>query len=88
MRCKAHVLSFLKHLNLKGISCHIGSQIHNLDVFEKVFSKMKNAIKILEDYDLKIDFLDLGGGFSVKYNNEKETKVQKRRCGSFIRWLW
>ena len=70
-------LKTLKHLNLKGISCHIGSQIHNLDVFEKVFSKMKNAIKILEDYDLKIDFLDLGGGFSVNYNNEKETDLNK-----------
>ena len=31
------------NLDLIGMSCHIGSQIHNIVVFEKVFSVMKNV---------------------------------------------
>ena len=49
----------------------------DLDVFEKVFYKMKQASKIFEDHNIIIDYLDLGGGFSVNYNNEKEIDFNK-----------
>tara|TARA_Y100000590_G_scaffold51652_1_gene54245 strand:- start:2572 stop:3810 length:1239 start_codon:yes stop_codon:yes gene_type:complete len=59
------------NLNLVGLSCHVGSQIHDIDVFEKVFNKMKNTTDILKKNNIKIKFLDLGGGFGVTYNQEK-----------------
>ena len=54
-------------LNLIGISCHIGSQIYNMNVFEKIFNVMKNAAhKILQE-GISIQYLDLGGGIGVQY---------------------
>ncbi len=70
-------LQTLKHLNFIGISCHVGSQINDLNVYEKVFYKMKHASKILENHNIKFDYLDLGGGFSVNSNNEKEIDFNK-----------
>ena len=55
------------NLNLIGISCHIGSQICSINIFEKIFNVMKNAAhKILED-GISIKYLDLGGGIGVQY---------------------
>ena len=67
----------LEWVNLKGISSHIGSQIYDLNIFEKVFKKMKQATEIIEANDVLIDYLDLGGGFGVIYNNEKEVDFKK-----------
>tara|TARA_Y100000590_G_scaffold330927_1_gene375971 strand:+ start:2569 stop:3807 length:1239 start_codon:yes stop_codon:yes gene_type:complete len=60
------------NLNLVGLSCHVGSQIHEINVFEKVFNKMKKTTDILKKNNIKIKFLDLGGGFGVTYNQEKK----------------
>ncbi len=65
-----------KSINLKGISCHIGSQINDPNIYEKVFIKMKKASEIMEQQDLKINHLDLGGGFGVTYENEKEIDLK------------
>ena len=69
------------HVNLKGISCHIGSQIHDIAIFEKVFTTMKNAESLILSHHIKIDYVDLGGGFGVNYdekNNELDiTSINK-----------
>ncbi len=65
-----------KNINTKGISCHIGSQINDPSIYEKVFIKMKRASEIMEQQDLKINHLDLGGGFGVTYENEKEIDLK------------
>ena len=67
----------LKYIQLKGVSCHVGSQIHNIKIFEKVFNKMKKASEIIKANELSIDHLDLGGGFGVIYNKEKELNLEK-----------
>jgi len=70
-------IKLLEYLNFKGISCHIGSQIQDVKIFEKVFKKMKLATEIIENYSLSINHLDLGGGFGVKYKNEEELDLNK-----------
>ena len=67
----------LEQIQLNGISCHIGSQIHNIKIFEKVFSKMKKATEIIRDNNLSINHLDLGGGFGVVYNKEEELNLKE-----------
>jgi len=68
----ANIVNSIKQtssLNLIGISCHIGSQIYNMDIFEKIFNVMKNAAhKILEE-GISIQYLDLGGGIGVQYTS-------------------
>jgi len=55
------------NLNLVGISCHVGSQIHNLDVFEKIFKIMKTTTNKFIEAGFNIENLDLGGGLAVQY---------------------
>jgi len=66
-----------EQIQLKGISCHIGSQVHDIKIFEKVFNKMKKATEIMEENDLSINHLDLGGGFGVVYDKEKELNLKE-----------
>ena len=66
-----------EQIQLNGISCHIGSQVHDIKIFEKVFNKMKKATEIIKENDLSIDHLDLGGGFGVVYDDEKELNLKE-----------
>ena len=38
---------------------------------------MKKATEIIKENDLSIDHLDLGGGFGVVYDDEKELNLKK-----------
>ncbi len=57
-------------LNLKGISCHIGSQISSVDIFKKTFIEMKKAADKFIQAGINIKNVDLGGGFHVRYNEK------------------
>ena len=57
------------NLNLKCLSVHIGSQI--LD--QRPYQKMLNVIdKILKKMKYKFQYIDLGGGMGINYDNSKE----------------
>ena len=72
------LINTLKSIRLKGLSCHIGSQIFEINIFEKAFIKMKGAVEILQSNNLKIDQLDLGGGFGVAWDiNQIELDLSK-----------
>ena len=43
------VLEVSKNVNLIGISCHVGSQIFNINVFAEIFQKMKTNAQIFLD---------------------------------------
>ena len=66
-----------KSINLVGLSCHVGSQIFKLNVFEKTIVKMKKAINILSALNLSIQHLDLGGGFGVDYKSGRNLDLSK-----------
>lgn len=57
-----------EHVTLKGLHCHVGSQIHESSTFEKTATVMLDQIKLLEyKYQLGLTELNLGGGFGVYY---------------------
>ena len=58
------------HLNVVGIDCHIGSQLTELEPFVSAVQKIKEFIQTLEKYDLHIEYVDLGGGLGITYNEE------------------
>ena len=64
-----------KNINLKCLSVHIGSQI--LD--HKPYEKMLNVIdKIIVKAKYKFEFVDLGGGMGISYNdNNKKLNYKK-----------
>ena len=57
------------NLELKCLSVHIGSQI--LD--HKPYQKMLSVIdKVIKKVNYKFEFIDLGGGMGISYNNDNK----------------
>ena len=65
------LVSTLQNIDLISISCHIGSQINDIKIFEKVFLKMKEAADHTLSKNINLKHLDLGGGFAVNYKKIK-----------------
>jgi len=59
-----------KFINIKGISCHVGSQIKDIKIFEKIFLTMKKIADQILSLKIKIEHVDLGGGFAVNYERD------------------
>jgi diaminopimelate decarboxylase len=56
-----------KHLSLEGVSCHIGSQILNLDPLLEAADRLVALAGRLRKTGCDIRHLDLGGGVGVAY---------------------
>ena len=59
-----------KNLKVVGLACHIGSQILDLDGFMKSADKIFELADELANFDISLEFLDLGGGLGISYKNE------------------
>ncbi|MBR6784975.1 MAG: diaminopimelate decarboxylase [Clostridia bacterium] len=58
----------MPNLKLRGLHCHIGSQIFDIDPFELAAEVMLNLYKQIKDETgVEFDELNLGGGFGIKY---------------------
>ena len=58
-----------KHINLKCLSVHIGSQI--LD--HKPYQKMINVLdKLIRKMDFSFEYIDLGGGMGIDYKKDNK----------------
>ena len=55
-----------KNINLRCLSVHIGSQILDHKPYEKM---LKVLINIIKKSSYKFDFIDLGGGMGIPYDN-------------------
>ena len=60
----------LDAINIKGIDCHIGSQITELKPFEDSIKKLLELIDHLESLNIKIEHIDVGGGIGIQYSKE------------------
>ena len=63
-----------KNINLKCLSVHIGSQILDHKPYEKM---LRILDKIIKKTQYKFDFIDLGGGMGIPYNNDKKLNYKK-----------
>ena len=63
----------MKHVVLKGVHCHIGSQIFELEPFELAAQRMIELMaQVKEETGHVIEQLDLGGGFGICYTEEDQ----------------
>ncbi|MBQ6550825.1 MAG: diaminopimelate decarboxylase [Lachnospiraceae bacterium] len=61
----------MRHLNLKGIHCHVGSQVFAEDVFERAADVMLRFMADMrEKTGRTLEVLDLGGGYGVRYTED------------------
>ncbi|WP_133182509.1 diaminopimelate decarboxylase [Shewanella decolorationis] len=64
---RAHALP---HLQVKGVDCHIGSQLTEIQPFLDAMDRMLALIDRLADQGIVIEHFDVGGGLGVTYDDE------------------
>ncbi|MFN7086703.1 MAG: diaminopimelate decarboxylase, partial [Burkholderiales bacterium] len=60
----------LPHLSIKGIDCHIGSQLTEIAPFVAALEKILDLLDRLQRAGIAISHLDLGGGLGIRYRDE------------------
>jgi diaminopimelate decarboxylase len=58
-------------LDIKGVSCHIGSQVTKISPFVDALDRLKKLIRLLRKEGIDIRYLDLGGGLGITYREEE-----------------
>lgn len=61
----------LSHIAIKGIACHIGSQLISLEPFMNAIDQLLLLIESLKKHNINLEYIDVGGGLGVCYNDEK-----------------
>ncbi|WP_332405422.1 diaminopimelate decarboxylase [Vibrio metschnikovii] len=61
----------LEHINVRGIDCHIGSQLTALEPFIDATDRLLALIDQLHAEGIAIAHLDVGGGLGVVYRDER-----------------
>jgi diaminopimelate decarboxylase len=59
-------------LDPKGLACHIGSQITDLEPLRQGFALMRGLVERLRAAGLPVERLDLGGGLGAPYFNQPD----------------
>lgn len=67
----------LPNIHIKGIACHIGSQITTLDPYIKTVAKIKKIIAQLNKNNIPLEYIDVGGGLGICYKDEKPPTPQE-----------
>ncbi|MDB4230253.1 diaminopimelate decarboxylase [Gammaproteobacteria bacterium] len=60
-----------KSLNIVGLTCHIGSQISELEKFLEAATQSLKLLLEVEKLGAELNFIDMGGGLGVTYVDEK-----------------
>ena len=61
----------LDHIEIRGISCHIGSQLTEIDPFIEALRRVRGFVDRLAGAGIDIGYLDLGGGVGITYDQEE-----------------
>ncbi len=59
------------HLAVRGVACHIGSQILEVDPFLKAMDEILEVARHLRAAGVELECLDLGGGYGIRYGGEQ-----------------
>jgi len=62
-------------LRIRGIACHIGSQILEVEPFVKALEEILDLAKSLAREGIQMEFLDLGGGYGIRYIDENPLEL-------------
>lgn len=61
----------LSNISIKGVDCHIGSQLTTLEPFLDALDRVLLLVDRLARHGIMIRHLDLGGGLGVRYQDEQ-----------------
>ncbi|OQX10289.1 MAG: diaminopimelate decarboxylase [Desulfobulbaceae bacterium A2] len=60
----------MPEIELVGLSCHIGSQLTQVEPFVEALRKLKGFLARLAAAGVQVRYLDLGGGLGITYDTE------------------
>jgi diaminopimelate decarboxylase len=60
----------LPGLEIKGVDCHIGSQLTQLDPYLDALDRVLALVDALKEQGIELEHIDLGGGLGVTYDDE------------------
>ena len=60
----------LPNIEIKGISCHIGSQITEISPFVDAAGRILNLTERLRAQGIALHYFDMGGGLGITYHHE------------------
>jgi diaminopimelate decarboxylase len=66
----------LDFIEIKGIDCHIGSQITDNTPFSDALNRVLQKVDQLSSLDINIDHIDVGGGLGIQYNDETPPTIE------------
>jgi len=61
----------LPHLQLRGVACHIGSQLTDMAPIVEALERVSHLIGKLASHGIALEHIDLGGGLGIRYNEEQ-----------------
>jgi len=60
----------MKHIEVVGIDCHIGSQLTKTSPFKDAIARLGELARSLVKEGVSIRYVDIGGGLGIPYNQE------------------
>lgn len=73
----AHFAAGHPNLQLKGVGCHIGSQMTDLKPMAEAVDKMVLFAKKVMTDGHQLEFIDMGGGLGIVYNQEIPPSIEQ-----------
>ena len=71
-------------INLRGISCHIGSQILDKQIFLIAAKTIRSFYDSLLKKGVELELVSLGGGFGIGYRHKAEEDIFPDRCEEIL----
>src|SRR5579863_9893538 len=65
------------HLRVRGVACHIGSQILEVNPFLRAADEALALARELSAGGITAEYLDLGGGFGIAYTDQAPFEFQR-----------
>lgn len=62
-------------VEIVGVTCHIGSQITQLEPFRQAAESIREFVSRLKQEGIGLRYLDFGGGLGISYNGEEALSV-------------
>ena len=64
-------------IKIKGLACHIGSQIFDENLILETLDFLLKICNRLNNKEQNLEYIDLGGGLGISYDQEEEIEINK-----------
>jgi diaminopimelate decarboxylase len=70
-----------EHLRVRGLACHIGSQVLDVEPFLQALDELLGVALSLQAEGIEVEYLDMGGGFGIRYADEQPLDLERLTQG-------